>query len=147
MKVCTKCELEQDECEFPHRRKKLDGGSYRVSIRSICKKCVNEYNRVYCKTKPNQKIAVKALKLRTREFVKSTKLSKGCVICGYNKSARALHFHHMNPENKNFDICWAAREKMAKYKIQNEIDKCVVLCANCHAEVEDGITIIPVSSS
>jgi 5-methylcytosine-specific restriction endonuclease McrA len=58
-----------------------------------------------------------------------------CVVCGYSSCARALHFHHINPHEKKNDIsslsCW--------YDIENELKKCVLLCANCHAEVHDGM--------
>jgi 5-methylcytosine-specific restriction endonuclease McrA len=58
-----------------------------------------------------------------------------CLLCGYNKCLRALHFHHINPHEKDFDIS----SKSTWYDIRDEIEKCVLLCANCHAEVHDGM--------
>jgi len=62
-----------------------------------------------------------------------------CKLCGYNKCFTALSFHHIDPETKDFQIsgtnrCWE--------KIKKELDKCVMLCTNCHLEVHDGITKI-----
>jgi len=60
-------------------------------------------------------------------------LGDKCKICGYNKCLDALHFHHRNPSQKDFQIggshCrnWSA--------IRAELDKCDLVCANCHAEI------------
>lgn len=57
-----------------------------------------------------------------------------CEICGYDKCIAALEFHHINPEEK--DSTWV---RMMGYTfsdlIKKELDKCQLLCANCHREV------------
>jgi len=60
----------------------------------------------------------------------------GCAICGYDKSVRALDFHHTNPKDKEFSIN-ADTVKSATLNLANEINKCVLLCKNCHCEIED----------
>lgn len=60
-----------------------------------------------------------------------------CISCGYKKCSRALNFHHLNPKTKSFGIS-ARGITRAWAKVQEELDKCVLLCANCHAEVHDG---------
>lgn len=71
------------------------------------------------------------LKLRAIEY-------KGgaCLVCGYSKSVRALHFHHLDPSQKDFNI---SAFKKAWNKLTSELDKCVLLCSNCHAEVHDDL--------
>lgn len=61
-----------------------------------------------------------------------------CIGCGYNRYQGALELHHVNPSEKGFGIgdkgytrSWA--------KVKAELDKCVLLCANCHREVASGI--------
>lgn len=54
-----------------------------------------------------------------------------CVLCSYNKCDAALHFHHMNPHEKDFNIS----SKSNWYDIRKELNKCVLVCANCHAEI------------
>lgn len=64
-----------------------------------------------------------------------------CVICGYDKCFGALEFHHLDPSTKEHTI-----SRMTNYSekvIRQEIEKCVMLCANCHREVHAGITSIP----
>ena len=57
-----------------------------------------------------------------------------CVICGYNKCEAALTFHHINPQEKDFTIS----NKTTWEGIVLELDKCDLLCTNCHAEVHAG---------
>jgi len=68
-----------------------------------------------------------------------------CCICGYRRNMRALHFHHLEPSQKRHEIN-AKGVAIALEKLRVEAQKCALLCSNCHAEVEDGITSIPVSA-
>lgn len=64
-----------------------------------------------------------------------------CEVCGYNKSVRALSFHHKNREDKEFGV--ARRGYTRSWtRVKAELDKCVLLCANCHMEVEEGIIVL-----
>jgi 5-methylcytosine-specific restriction endonuclease McrA len=62
-----------------------------------------------------------------------------CILCGYNKCIGALHFHHINPAEKSFTISGKTK---AYQKLLSESEKCVILCANCHAEVHGGVSSI-----
>lgn len=59
-----------------------------------------------------------------------------CIVCGYNKSIRALQFHHLDPSQKDFGISGSTK---SFEKLKSELDKCVLLCSNCHAEVHDNL--------
>ncbi len=56
------------------------------------------------------------------------KRAGGCIVCGYNKCAAALHFHHV--ETKEHRV-WIPSGK--------EFEKCILLCANCHFEIHEKI--------
>jgi hypothetical protein len=59
-----------------------------------------------------------------------------CLMCGYNKNIpRAYDFHHRNPKDKEFTISKYSILNMEKLK--KEVDKCDLLCRNCHAELHD----------
>lgn len=60
-----------------------------------------------------------------------------CRICGYARCAAALDFHHPNPNAKEFSI--SARMSLPWELIVRELDKCLLLCANCHRETHDGM--------
>ncbi len=62
-----------------------------------------------------------------------------CQICGYTKCIGALELHHINSKDKSFGVGDKGYTR-AWSIVQKELDKCVLLCANCHREVESGIT-------
>jgi transposase/5-methylcytosine-specific restriction endonuclease McrA len=85
---------------------------------------------------------------RRRRKVKSILVAEAggrCCICGYDRSMRALHFHHLDPSVKRLAIN-AHGLALALEKLRNEARKCVLLCSNCHAEVEHGIAAVPVEA-
>ncbi|TET08516.1 MAG: hypothetical protein E3J83_03500 [Candidatus Atribacteria bacterium] len=73
---------------------------------------------------------------KKRQFVRDYKLLKGCAICGYNNCAGALVFHH--PNNDKEFVIGSSMGKPIK-DIKKEMGKCIVLCANCHAELHEKI--------
>jgi transposase len=84
---------------------------------------------------------------RRRRTVKLTLVAEAggcCCICGYDRNMRALHFHHLEPALKRHEIN-AKGVAMALDKLRAETQKCVLLCSNCHAEVEDGMASVPES--
>jgi hypothetical protein len=60
-----------------------------------------------------------------------------CARCGYDRCLGALHFHHLDPQGKSFAISRKGHT-IAIDKLREEAEKCVILCANCHAEIEHG---------
>jgi transposase len=65
-----------------------------------------------------------------------------CVVCGYCGNMRALHFHHVRPHEKRIEIN-AKGVALSLAKLRAEALKCVLLCSNCHAEIEDGAIVLP----
>lgn len=98
----------------------------------VCKKCkiINK--------KTNTK---RVIEWRRRKKLILVEYKGGkCQICGYNKSLEALQFHHLNPEEKDFALSQKNIKSIEKSK--KEADKCILVCANCHAEIHAGIVII-----
>jgi hypothetical protein len=61
-----------------------------------------------------------------------------CRACGYDIYIGALHFHHRDPALKRFAVSHAGTTGSLR-AMREEARKCVLLCANCHAEVEAGL--------
>jgi transposase len=61
-----------------------------------------------------------------------------CVVCGYDRCIGALHFHHLRPVEKAFSLSHRGVARSLA-KARAEAEKCVLLCSNCHAEVELGV--------
>jgi len=67
------------------------------------------------------------------------RLGGKCQLCGYRKCQKALDFHHRDEQNKSFGISDKGYTRSWK-AISSEVDKCFLLCANCHREVHAGVT-------
>jgi hypothetical protein len=113
-RFCPKCKKDVDINEFYQR--KLNSSSY-------CKSCTNKQT----------KLRMNNLKLKMIEY-------KGgcCSKCGYDKYQGALEFHHLDPSEKDFNPSHLKKYKFDE-KIKNELDKCVLVCANCHREIHNDI--------
>lgn len=68
-----------------------------------------------------------------------------CAICGYARCQRPLQFHHLDPAAKEFHLSHSGHSRSLA-RARAEAEKCTLLCANCHAEVEAGIVEISVNS-
>lgn len=65
-----------------------------------------------------------------------------CQLCGYDRYPGALEFHHLDPTNKSFGL--SMRDlTLSIGALRVEAEKCVLLCSNCHAEVEGRIASVP----
>ena len=59
-----------------------------------------------------------------------------CILCNYNKCIRALEFHHLNPLEKDYVISGGTKSFNS---LKKELDKCILVCSNCHKEIHDGL--------
>lgn len=96
-----------------------------------------QYNKTWYKNNKSSFIqrVIKEKRQRIQDrklFVDEIKLRNGCSLCGYNKNPAALDFHHR--ENKVGAIS-IVRNNFGLKKLLEEIDKCEILCANCHREL------------
>jgi transposase len=85
---------------------------------------------------------------KRRRSVKRTLVEEAggkCILCGYRRCHRALEFHHLDPRTKEFDLGRTGVSRSLA-RCRAEASKCVLLCSNCHAEVEAGITAVPLNS-
>lgn len=100
----------------------------------LCQSCGKEF--LYDKSAGNSlsfcaSCRIKNRNLRIKDNLVAYKGGK-CELCGYDKYAQVLEFHHINPEDKLFNI--AQHYNIAYSKLVLEVDKCILLCANCHRE-------------
>lgn len=138
MPICKKCNN-----KFPNsiyvdgKRKKLDTRlyclvcspykSYRAKGTGIYKKRnTEEFIKSYYITRTNRKNDLIALK-------------GGQCSCGYKKCSSALSFHHRDPKTKVFGLSKEALWKFSWEKILSEVEKCDLVCLNCHAEIHEKI--------
>ncbi len=80
--------------------------------------------------------------LRRKLFMEKTtlhKLNMGCCKCGYNKCSNALEWHHVDGDNKINEPSNILRYSLDDYL--KEIEKCILLCSNCHREYHENINL------
>ena len=125
-KKCYSCKQEKELSEFS-----IDKGS-KDNLQGTCRVCMKEYRRKHYIEKRDDYLerTRKALKKRheERELYKS---SRSCKNCG-EKRWWVLEFHHRDPKQKEFNIGHLSTRSM--HKMQKEMEKCDILCANCHRD-------------
>lgn len=106
MKHCTRCKTEKQEKDFY-----IKGKTYQ----SYCKSCFNNY-------------CVKRWIQKKINAVKS--FEERCFDCKNTYPYQVFEFHHLDPSTKDHD--WSKLRLMSQHKINIELSKCIMLCANCH---------------
>ncbi|GAX39860.1 hypothetical protein NIES4075_08200 [Tolypothrix sp. NIES-4075] len=117
-KTCPRCKQQLAAEAFYQRR----SGKH---LSPYCKECTNR-----------QTIE------RMRRFKEKCVAHKGgkCSRCGYNRCIDALEFHHINPLEK--DLPLSAGKVYSFEKAKAELDKCILVCANCHREIHAEMRLI-----
>jgi hypothetical protein len=89
----------------------------------------------------------KATNIRRRRLKKLMVNYKGgkCYFCGYSKYVGALDFHHIEPATKKFSLSMDQMYRSWNLTLK-ELDKCVIICANCHRELHAGLIQIDINS-
>lgn len=160
MKTCNKC-----GCNFPFIIE-IDGKNRNLQRRNLCLTCLpfGERQRNFI-DKHSPKIITRECKhhgevefvlqatgyrckkcrsksvsdnRRSRKRRLAEALGNKCCLCGYDKCMDALDFHHVDPSQKSFCISHKG-VTIAFERALEEAKKCVLVCANCHREIEAGI--------
>jgi hypothetical protein len=117
-KHCPNCNNDLPISSFYDRRDKKGSSSY-------CKEC--------CRIQILDRVR------KLKQQMVSYKGGK-CVRCGYSKYIGALEFHHIDPSKKDFTISHLKRYTFNK-KVIDELDKCILVCANCHREIHNELNL------
>jgi len=128
MKTCRTCQTDRPLSAFNKNKAKKDG------LQSECRVCSKKRNRAYYKenreTQIQQIYAAKKRRIEeNRKFVFGYLSKHTCVDCG-ESDPRVLEFDHQR--DKEYNITDLLNGGYSREKIQLEIDKCEVRCANCH---------------
>lgn len=133
-----------------HNTRKLHGDHYHETKAGgdkntkICPKCNQNLPRTsefFYITKKNgtfsycKKCALIDTAKRQKQIKQAAVTYKGgkCQICGYDKCLAALDFHHKNKNEKDFNV--GLYRSYLLDNLKPELDKCDLLCANCHREI------------
>lgn len=134
MKVCTKCKQEKSESEFFVKDK------HSGRLHAQCKACYAEHRKTYHKqhyAKYRSAYVTRArnrrenLRQEFRRNMLSYLSNKSCTVCG-ESDIRVLEFAHIDASTKSFSVSQAVRLGFSWGNVLSEIEKCRILCANCH---------------
>lgn len=112
-KICSKCGLEKPIEQFNFRDK------VKGTRRADCKECHNGY--------------VKQKYQERKSMITKLKSQVKCAKCGEDRGY-CLDYHHIDPVTKKFTIAQYLSNSTSMKDLDEEIKKCIVLCANCHRE-------------
>ena len=93
--------------------------------------------RTYKDRSEYMKAAVARRRRKIKELAIEYKGGK-CYVCGYDRYIGALEFHHIDPTKKEFGLGMSGLTRSWE-KTRKELDKCVIICSNCHRELHGGL--------
>lgn len=126
MKTCPKCKIEKELKDFGNNKNTKDGKQ------RYCKKCQAEFDHNhYLNNIKKHNIRRKKYKQKSSQWLKNYKQTCECKKCG-DKRWYVLDFHHIDPLQKDNNVSNLMNKSIKSTK--KEIEKCIVLCSNCHRE-------------
>lgn len=138
MKTCNKCQIVKPFSLFYKNKSKKDG------YQGHCKVCSNLAVKDTYKNNKESKSKTdsrnKNRRKRMRLIIDNIKISCGCSLCKENTPI-CLDFHHLNPDEKE-----KKPTTLVDYGFEElilELNKCILLCSNCHRKVHAGVLLCP----
>jgi predicted DNA-binding antitoxin AbrB/MazE fold protein len=131
MKECNKCHIVKEDNEFAFRNKA------KGTLQPYCKECKRKIDKeLYTSNHSNRRIKIRSrqneVQTNLKELLTDIKKNSKCAICGESRWW-VLDFHHIR--DKRFEVSSLARRGCSLETFKEEIDKCIVLCANCHRDL------------
>lgn len=132
MQVCKACDENKSITEYHWRKDTKSNGGYRyVCKECACKRAKESYQRNKESAKARCAKAAKTRILERRKYVYNYLKSHSCIECGED-DPRCLDFDHIDQEDKDLAISRAIWNNWSMDRLINEINKCRILCSNCH---------------
>lgn len=130
MRLCTRCGIEKPLSEFSKKKE---------SFQSACKSCHSKYHQDwYIRNREMRRSQIRQRMKDIRSWVKSLKVGLFCSKCGEDHPA-TLQFHHRDPSKKDSNLANIYLKGWSKERIMKEIEKCDILCANCHFKLHSEV--------
>lgn len=133
--ICSTCKKSKELSEFSFKNKSKN-------IRSKkCKECTSEYSKAHYQK--HQQIYIERAKKSKKKYAKRNTENvieylqdKYCSRCQI-KDIEVLDFHHKDPNEKEYSVADMLTHGYSWKRIRKEIDKCEIVCANCHRKIHN----------
>lgn len=128
-KVCVSCKTLKTIDHYASRGNE--------KLHNTCKQCQAEYGRKHYqankaiyndRARKNEEALIK----RNQDFIRAYKENKPCTDCGKQYPYYVMDFDHLDPTKKEKNVGRLTARSFSLEKIQKEIDKCELVCSNCH---------------
>lgn len=130
-KQCSTCKQIRSTSEFRRDASRIDG------LNTSCKSCCKHRAAIHYYKYPDRVRLRTKTRLKThRMWLDRIKLDSGCLFCEED-TAICLDFHHLDSTDKEFGIAESLNRSWVD--ILKEIEKCVVVCSNCHKKIHAGL--------
>lgn len=133
-KLCLKCNPFKSGMRYGERKNKRK----QEVVVSRCNSCGREFNYICGNGYTKSKCSSCSTKRRRdkRRFASIEYKGGKCCRCGYSRCLSALDFHHRDQSQKEFSM--AGNYTRSWEAVKKELDKCDLICSNCHREIHDG---------
>lgn len=136
IKRCAVCQQDKKTDRFNKNKSRKDG------LNTVCRECSRARSKQYYnENKKKHKLVVterkKAVIAKNKKRLLLIK-QEGCSYCDESEPC-CMDFHHTKPSIKHKSVSTMVNEGCSWQRIEQEIAKCVMLCANCHRKVHNGI--------
>ena len=133
-KTCTNCHRSLPFDSFNARSESIDG------LQARCKDCLRVTRRAwYAANQKTEYVRIKTAAAKKRQWWTDYKATLKCERCPESHSA-CLDFHHVDPSKKDVNLSQAVAKGWSIRRIQAELAKCIVLCANCHRKLHSELS-------
>lgn len=131
MKECNRCHKIKEDSEFAFRNKA------KGTLQPYCRECKKEIDReLYTANNSSRQSKIRSRQRKAqaelKEYLTEIKKNSKCAICGEDRWW-VLDFHHI--KDKKFEVPSLARRGCDVETLKKEIDKCIIICANCHRDL------------
>lgn len=129
MKKCKKCDTVRPKTDFAIDNRTND------KLAACCKFCHKEWGKKHYQLN-KEKVGARliAKRKRVKEYVNNLKRKTGCQNCSENEPV-CLDYHHIDPKNKIERVSYIVSSSTSFDRINREIEKCILLCSNCHRKL------------
>lgn len=134
MKTCSNCLTEKPLNDFAIRN------HAKGTFQTHCKACHTAYSKIhYQQNKKKYMKKAREFDARRADLIFQLKIAKGCSYC-LEKDPICLDFHHKDKTTKDFNIGNKFGD-VSLETLMREIDKCEIVCSNCHRKIHGGRTL------
>lgn len=128
MKTCSRCKVDKPDSEFAFKNKA------KGTRASECKGCHRQIrNKLYAQSPLPDQTRVRQRRREIQRWMDEYRATKQCP-CGESHPG-CLDFHHLDPTAKDISVSHVARRGWSRERILKELEKCQILCSNCHRKL------------